>query len=221
MPQTHSCFVRLGNNTARVSDSGCIINSTVLDPILATESYQTLSGRYQQKRAEILRENEKNEKMLSSFLAEHGRHFTQGPISPGLRSTGTGPTAAVLSSTQVANETLEVPTGDEIPRPPAYESPTRSRFPKSIAPSGYAALATQTPSMTPRLGMPFVPTQPYVGADGKTYQPKDFKDLIKEFHELNPLPQAKSDITNQAKEPSAAKKVKHGLFIECCCMLIL
>ena len=119
-----------------------------LEPGLLTETFQRLLARYHQEEdeltrikglvdnryrgevAEIRKRKGDNEYALRSFIASYGPAFSNGPISPAVRT----PVNTQFNPTIAANfnpHSLQAGFGQaplSFPRPPAYQQPTASAY---------------------------------------------------------------------------------------------
>ena len=146
--------------------------------------------------------------MLGSFITEYGHHLSNGPIPPVVPSPITASASTSFGAIPSVGRPLKCLTTENIPRPPAYVSPTSLRFPRSITGAGAASFEAQAPSKAYETDLPLVPTHPYAGHDGRIYQPEELAEGFRLFHELNPSVVPKTDKKGQIKETNVEKKVR-------------
>ena len=181
----------------------------MLDPYLATDSYEAIISRYKARRAQVEQELQENENILSSFMNHYGNRFSNGPISPGIRSC--------LADQQTDASSHECQgSASEYLRPLTYISPTHTRH---VSFSTSAAWDRQLPS--PAVGMIQPSPQAMVTANGSRplavlpSQPDEsafdnvprLEDDLQNFYELYSKPAP----TASASHPTVAKKVDHYL----------
>lgn len=130
------------NPALQPSHSG-YVDSGNLDPSLLTTSFNMvydryyaelnelarikgeIDNRYRAEENEIMKRKGENDQMLGSFIAKHGQVFSNGPISPAVRTPVSAqfnqPVAANFNPYSLQAGFTQPPAG--FPRPPAYRRP--------------------------------------------------------------------------------------------------
>lgn len=108
--------------------SSDIISPALIDPILLPQTLESIYRYYQERKIQIQRLYEENERSFASYMAQYGPHLSPKKLSPGIPPPSTNqPTRPFYSSSN--GNTFSV-SGDQrrisVPRPPQYESPTRA-----------------------------------------------------------------------------------------------
>lgn len=79
---------------------------------------------YQEKKAEIQRMNEENERNLELWIKRFAPHISQTQLSPGIPPPSADQPAKPFYGSSVSDDQ----GATSVPRPPQYVSPTRGRF---------------------------------------------------------------------------------------------
>lgn len=120
-------MLQIGDRSFPTPSSG-IISPALLDPILLPQTLESIHRYYQERRIEIQRLHEENERNLASYMGHYGPHLSPKKLSPGIPPPSTNqPTRPFYSS---SNGNTFLVSGDQsgtsVPRPPQYESPTQT-----------------------------------------------------------------------------------------------
>ena len=190
---------------------------TILDPYLATDSYEAVIGRYNARKAQIEQELRENENILSSFMDEYGNRFSNGLMSLSRRSSA-------------ANQQINAPSPrrqdstSERSRPLAYISPSHTRH-VSFSKSNTWDRQLQSPAVDMLQSFPpamikannsrpvaILPSQP---DDSACVNVPSLQDHLDNFYELNSKPASTVSRTTIAStaHPAVAKKVDLCLHI--------
>ena len=184
---------------------------TMLDPDLATNSYEAVINRYNARKAEIMQELRENEHILSSFMNEYRNRFSNSPTSRTRSSAVEQQLGFPSYKRQDSNS--------EGSRPLALESPTQARRVSStksgtwdgqVPPLGVGVHQSLPQTMIRSNDVRPIATLPSQSGDTTDFNDPRLQEYLQEVYELNSGARASTvsgtTIVSTAR-PTVAKKV--------------